>query len=468
MRNDGPTTLSGGAGRPVRKRLAPLLVLIVCALAPASSAFAAERLFTAQELRSDLKVIEHVVHEDHPDISHSADVAALSARLRQIGLALDHPMTRDAAWSLFATLNPIMADGHMVVTFPNWRGMASEHLDRNGAFFPFEVIVADDGRMLIKAKLGGVATPLTGARILSINGVGADKVSAELLARVHGDTPQFRAGLLSDRFWFYYWKIYGDAAAYDLQLVQGRERRRLRVEASNTKPAVLAHAADFDSAFAFKLSPCHAAVLTLRTFDWPDKDRFFAFTQQAFSEIRRSGVKTLIIDVRDNGGGDDDMWMKGVLRYVATKPYRWSSQYRKRVIKGHPEPGHEIGDVVSGALDSLVQPDLDNPLHFDGRIYLLIGRHSYSSSVLFANVVQDFGFGTVVGSGRLVRADTSGGDQDTVLPNTGLDVGWPRFILYRPLPSTTPAMLTPAIKLQDDPLHPDLAIGELLRSAVCR
>jgi hypothetical protein len=109
-----------------------------------------------------------------------------------------------------------------------------------------------------------------------------------------------------------------------------------------------------------------------------------------------------------------------------------------------------------------------DPLHFGGNTYLLIGRHSYSSSVLFANVVQDYSFGTVVGSGKLVRADTSGGDQDTDLPNSGLVVGWPRFILFRPLREETPPMLTPAIKLQNDPLHPDAAIDALLDSTVCQ
>lgn len=170
---------------------------------------------------------------------------------------VDHPTTRDGAWRMLSTLNSIMADGHMVVTFPHWTAMPTARLKHGGAFFPFEVSVAADGKMRIRAKLGGSVTPL------------------------------------------------------------------------------------------------------------------------------------------------------------------------------------------SGPLDTLIQLDLDNPLHFSGATYLLIGRYTYSSSVLFANVVQDFGFGKVAGSDALVRADTTGGDQTTVLPNTGLIIAGPRFTLLRPLPNTTPALLTP-------------------------
>ena len=69
---------------------------------------------------------------------------------------------------------------------------------------------------------------------------------------------------------------------------------------------------------------------------------------------------------------------------------------------------------------------------------------------------------------RLARSDTSGGDQATVLSNTGLIITWPRFILFRPLPEQTPKMPTPLVKVDDDPTRPGQAIAELLeRQAGC-
>jgi hypothetical protein len=73
---------------------------------------------------------------------------------------------------------------------------------------------------------------------------------------------------------------------------------------------------------------------------------FHAFTKDAFTQIRDAKVTTLIIDVRENTGGNDDMWKFGVLPYLADKPFRNGSSYLKKVIAGERAcigpPGHRI------------------------------------------------------------------------------------------------------------------------------
>ena len=87
---------------------------------------------------------------------------------------------------------------------------------------------------------------------------------------------------------------------------------------------------------------------------------------------------------------------------------------------------------------------------------------TYSSAVLFANTVQDFRFGTLAGEGASVRSTQTGGVQKIALPNTGLVVWSPRFILARPSGERTPAWLTPDVSVTDDPLDPDAAVRALL------
>lgn len=62
-----------------------------------------------------------------------------------------------------------------------------------------------------------------------------------------------------------------------------------------------------------------AAVLTIGECFWRAKAAFYAFARSAFTRIRDAGVRTLVIDIRANIGGDDDMWMRPRLYYhVAT------------------------------------------------------------------------------------------------------------------------------------------------------
>ena len=405
-------------------------------------------LLTPEQLRADLRFIQETIAATHPEPGFSADPAAVRLAYHSIAEQMRAPMSPDQAWRLLATLNPLYADGHLAITPAAPLAHSQAFLDGGGRFFPYEVTLDAAGILSIRAQLGGAPSPLAGKRISSINGVAASDIAAALLARCHGDTPAFRASLLSQRWPFLYWKVLGAPARYAVRLHDGQQ---LDVAGAATLPAYLAAKAGFAQQFRFELLPGQAALLTLNTFAWPDKPQFMAFTADAFRQMRDAGVRTLLIDVRENGGGNDDMWLDGVLPYLADKPYRWASTYRKKVIKGRESANEKLGDVIDGEIGTWLQPRRDDPLHFTGNTYLLTGGRSYSSAILFSNVMQDFGFGKVVGAPGHARTRQSGGTQTTVLPNSGLVLGVPRLLFQRPSGTTSPVLLQPDIVLPDSP-----------------
>ncbi len=60
-------------------------------------------------------------------------------------------------------------------------------------------------------------------------------------------------------------------------------------------------------------------------------DRWLALTDSIFTELRDNACKHLIIDVRDNGGGDDQMWMQGIMPYIAKKKWQRMLHFAGRV-----------------------------------------------------------------------------------------------------------------------------------------
>jgi hypothetical protein len=442
-------------------RVAALCLAFLPGLCAADAATAVSRA----QLRDDLAALDGIINEMHPDPAYTVDFAALDAGKRQIAAELEsgEPLTRDQAWALFATLNPAFADGHLLVGVPEWRDGTRAHLASGGVLFPFEVQVTDRGEITILGPLGGGAEPRAGARVSSINGIASSEIFAALMARVPGDTPAFRAGILSVRFWLYYWKVFGAPASYDFRF--DGQRRVRKVAGSTAVPATLAEEADFDRMYRFALLPEDAALLRVGSFVWEDKDRFLAFTKESFRKMQVAGTKTLIIDIRTNTGGNDDMWREGLLAYIATKPYRWASHYRKRVGTPDPAKNEKVGDIVDGELETWVQPEMENPLHFAGKVYVLTGPATYSSSVVFSVVMQDFGFGTLVSEGAqdCVRSSQTGGTRVKMLPNSGLPVVVPRFVLIRPSGARTPPLLVPDIEIARKPLDPSAAIRSLLK-----
>lgn len=386
-------------------------------------------VFTAAQMRADLAEVDRALHEMPADLAHSVDEKDLARTLRELDarLAGSPPLTRDQAWREFATLNPLLADGHLFVGFVDWRGDTRAHLASGGRLFPLPVRVSPDCELRAHGDV----------RILAVNGLSAEAACEQMLARMHGDTRAFRADLLSRRFWFFHWKVFGAPETYEI-ILEGSGKQ---VFAGGARlPDLLAAEEKFDRQFRLTMiadrenAKPAAAILTLGSFAWPDKDQVLAFTRQSFETLRREKIRTLVIDLRDNGGGNDDQWIEGVMPYIATKPFRTASTYRKREMSGA---------AVTGEIATWYPPQPGNPARFRGQIYVAVSAGTYSSAVVMSTVIQDFGFGKVVGPGGSVRAGQSGGTRRTTLTNTGLIVVAPRFVLTRPSGAKQPVLFAP-------------------------
>lgn len=438
-----------------------LFRLLIIGMLASTAVHAAEPPFTVEQLQQDMAFIRRTIAEIHPQPESSIPREQLDAVLDTARQGLSVPMGRDEAWRVLARLNAAFADGHFAVVQPDWRNQAERFQASGGAFFPFEVQVTPEGELFVRSELGGKASALAGRRIERINGVPVAQIAPTLLQLAHGDTPQFRAEILSRRWWFFYWKHYGAPTRFTLSL----EGKPLTLSASRSRPesVVGVRASDFDEVFRFELLGKRTALLTINQFLWPDPDKFYAFTAAAFARMREAGTTTLVIDVRENGGGDDELWKRGVLPYLATTPYRHTSAYIKKVLPGRGSATEREGDIIQAGYEKWDQPEPDNPLRFGGRVYVLVGGMTYSSAVLFSNVMQDFKFGKLVGTGGYARTRQSGGLQVRKLPHTGLELLVPRMVLDRPAGAQGAAMVQPDIALADDPFDRRALVEALLR-----
>ncbi len=413
----------------------PILAALALLATPAN--VTAAPIYDPATLQADLRFALNTIEHQHPDLGHSVTTAKLEQEGERVRRQLDHPMDQAEAWATLAQLNPVLADGHLFIGLPDWRGQGAEAVRQGTGFFPFEVRLDDKGYPVIAAALGGATTPFAGRRILRIDGRDARAVARSLLARTHGDTPAFRNALLAQRWWLFFSKLYGTPATYDLVL-SGHGKQH-HVAAGYALPAILQRDTDFDRLFACRVDADGTARLTVASFVWEDKERFLRFSHDCFARMKTAATDRLVIDVSANGGGNDDMWKDGILRYIATRPYKQGSTYLKR---------ERTGAVTAGTIETPTQPVSDEPLHFAGKVTVLIGPLTYSSAVLFSNVVRDYGFGTLAGTGGAARTRQSGGVQSVKLPNTGLVLSYPRFVLDPPSSVRNPTYLQPGTHMR--------------------
>jgi hypothetical protein len=453
----------------VKKIFLAVFWCVFVSICQVSTGFAQQKaVYSPAQLQEDLAFIKTSIATVHPDLAYSADLKQLARVYQELEIAFQKPMSKDSAWLELTRLNPYFGDAHLLVSYADSRKEAEEHLANGQGFFPFEIYVdlkAKGGTQLfIRGTLDGALSEQKGSRIEQINGMPATRIAKELLTRMAGDTPAFQANLLSRRFWLPYIKMYGAPTSFDLELSRDGATTRKQFPAMKSLPKAMLDAKNFDQQFRFEILNKQTALLTIKNFLWEqDEKAFFEFTQRAFKTIAAHKISNLIIDIRENTGGNDNFWKDGILRYIADKPYRNGSTYRKRVLAGRQSGTEKVGDIVDGSVDSWVQPDLSNPYFFKGNTYLLVGSLTYSSSVLLSNVVQDFGFGQLVGQEAYVRSRQTGGiNQVNTLPNTKLEIIVPRFILDRPSGKRDPVLLQPDIFLPDSPFDERGLIQALL------
>ena len=167
-------------------------------------------------------------------------------------------------------------------------------------------------------------------------------------------------------------------------------------------------------------------------------------------ELDRSGIldflrsvkdyEKLIIDIRGNGGGFMDYWIRNImqplvkekveLEYLSFFKGDYRDRYQVYKVKEEHRDINELDHNILAKLPKEIK-DYDyytankvtiepaNTVGFKGQIYLLIDKGVYSASEMFAAVAKDSKFAVLVG-------DTTGGDMgfETIpfaaLPNSGL------------------------------------------------
>ena len=178
---------------------------------------------------------------------------------------------------------------------------------------------------------------------------------------------------------------------------------------------------------------------------------FTAFIDASFKNILDTGATDLILDLRDNPGGDNS-FSDPMVAWFATRPFRFTSTFSLKASAAtkadyarQRAAGAPIDPVFAGQMETearepngtrykydipLVQPH--NEPRFHGKVWALINRRSYSNATSVAALIQDYGFGKVIGEETADVASNFASVQSFKLPRTQIVVTYPKSHFLRP------------------------------------
>lgn len=443
---------------------------------------------TAAQLREDFQALYSGLQRAHINLFANRSKAEFDRLFAQTLATLDEPMTRTQAQIAFQLFVAQGRVAHARIDPP----MAAFGAFREGGgkIFPFGVRLRDGG-VFVAENLSGRPEVALGDEILAINGEHAAAWVRRLRRHISADSDYLADAILEPEFTVVLWLELGEVETFRVQFRTRAGRRldlaisaRTRAEMMAT-PTVAAVGLEIDpTTREARMLPASVAYLRPGVFmnvtqgeDPYDAAAFHSFVDGAFARFIAEGATTLLIDLRDNPGGDNS-FSDHMLAWFADRPFRFCSDFRIRVS---PEAtasnaarlqdasvdgiGHRFAETYAAARTGdiihfpipMAQPRANQ--RFAGRVFVLINRRSFSNAVSVAAIVQDYGFGQILGEPTADLATTYGGMETFALPNSGIVVGFPKAHIIRPsgderVQGVTPDILivTPMIETEDDPV----------------
>ena len=460
-----------------------VLSILLCLWSSIPFAQAETQHFSPEQLRADFHQLRSTLYASHVDPFAERSQEALDAAFNQMLADIAAPMSRGQAALHFQRWVALGDVAHARVE--DAALLFSDHMEADGLIVPFDVRIVK-GQMYISVIYAGAEALQLGDRILSINGHEAETLRQRLHAELSADNEYLADTLIEFQFTRVLWQLLGTQDRFTVRIERGDQT--MTMELAALRPSLarsLGDEAQLQLSWVdreARMAECNTAYLRPGPFYNPDGEMwdtsaFHTFIDGAMTGFLSDEAERLLIDLRNNPGGDS-AFSDHLLAWIADRPFRFYSRFEVRnsaaarasnalrleagggggVSESYAQAfeAHDEGSLFDFEMDPVAPRDGER---FEGEVFVLINRHSYSNAVNVAAMIQDYGFGTIVGEPTSDLATTLGAMEHFTLTNTGLRIGFPKARIIRPSGDlrrigVQPDRLiaTPVIETTEDPV----------------
>ena len=392
-----------------------------------------------EKLREDFRILRGALEEGHPGIYRYTPKEELDKRFDGAERALDRPMN---VYEFYRVVAPAVASlkcGHTAVR-------VNPDLDKGRPVFPLLVRVLD-GELYILRDLSNAKTALAGKEIRAINGVTADAIIQAMLAATpgDGDVQTSRLRRVADAFASDLIDLLGLESPYRVTYRDDKQGGEKSIALDGVDAERLKPERPKDSAALTFFDDAKTADLKINRFGGTaNKVDLHQFFKDSFAAIAEKKSSALILDLRNNGGGADDLG-KLLLSFLIDQPFQYYDDlvlnglefgFRKYSARARSLPVGLFERQANGKYRMVKHPNwgLQQPSKptFAGKVYILINGNSFSTTSEFLSHVHARKRATFIGeeSGGGYYGNTSGPGMLLVLPNTKLQAYVPLMTYY--------------------------------------
>jgi len=427
----------------------PIIAITIAGLLSAQTRPAAK--VAPGPLQEDFRIFRGALEEGHSGIYRYTAKTEMDHVFDAAAKQIVQPMSALEFYRLLAPVVARIKCGHTAVLPPR---DIQEALAKTIPLFPFDVEVLD-GKVYTLREYMPDEQHLTGLEVRRINGVPIERILATMIAATPGDGDSetvrpWRIGR-GGAFPRLLYSVVAIASPFVIEFRDPKSGANRTARLSGVRgdfretiaPVRYARDQKPESAADLKfLDGGRTAILTVRQFAGKAGGRFF---DDAFTQIQRQNARSLIIDVRNNNGGADELGKK-LLSFLVDQPFRY---YDDLVLNARE---FSFGRYVEGGggviPESMVEHGKDGKFHniqhpnwgmqqpsqpyFAGRLLALMNGGSFSTTCEFLSNLHSRKRATFIGEEAAggYYGNTSGRVPTVVLPNSKVAVRVPLQTYY--------------------------------------
>lgn len=416
-----------------------LTLLLVFVIGCISDSDGQDNTLSVHVVREDFQFLRDRILEIHPNPylhqSGEEEQALYASLLNKLSKPLDAP----SFYKIVAEYTTSFRDGH---TFPSMNfaaGQFRKSLEASNTLLPVEMDFKE-GFFFIADIYAPTEKTLRGARVLSVNRIPSDEIisafqhyyskKASLIDNAH-------VRMFREYFWlafgsFQEWEItyQGDEGESDTVVLDGLSLSEFRGQRNVARQGRQSMEPAYS--FTYVKDEVEMGLLTMNRMG--DMEAFEIFAEKTFKELSEKKTPYLVIDMRQNGGGNSALGNE-LYAYLSSRPYNEGRMYVKisdPIKKWYVEEreGHPLYDFVvqneSGTLvlypDTLMTQPRSVRYPYKGASFLLTSSKTYSSGHMFAGLFKCNNIGPVIGQETGQATKTVGDAFTFQLPHSKIDI----------------------------------------------
>jgi hypothetical protein len=380
----------------------------------------ADKLIEPAQLQQDFKAFREALVKNHAGMYTYKSKQQIDRFMDSCYATLNQSMTAMEFGKSVLQVISALQDGHTGSNIPR---LLMNHYNEHEKVFPLYPYFVNDRAYVL---CGGIEGLPAGTEIVKIDGRSIKEIADKIYMCLPSDgsiRTKKRQQLNDAAFPIFYHWLFGNRDTFEVQYkARNGAIETLTIASKAKKDFVCEYQRKQRNSRPLELVFLNTstALLSVKTFDEGRIGRanvdFGGFLDSAFTAIKHKKISSLIIDVRDNGGGADDY---GALlySYLSQKPFRYffSKASNIHVVKVDENP--------------LLGAQKPQPNSFKGKVFVLINGLSFSTTADFCATARSNDRAIFIGeeTGGGYYGNTSGGGTEAVLPNSQIVVNIPLY-----------------------------------------